>query len=58
MNPFGIIEDEILGKLSIEELVIGKKVHMIVNELLLDGSVVPLSDKNLLRDGLNIQRRK
>jgi len=51
MNSFGIIEDEILGKLSIEELVIGKKVHMIVNELLLDGSVVPLSDKNLLRDG-------
>ena len=41
MNSFGVVEDEILGKLPVKKLFIRKKAHMIVNELLLDGSVVP-----------------
>lgn len=43
MNSFGILEDKILGKFFIEELFIRKKMYMMVNELLLDGSVVPFN---------------
>jgi len=43
MNSFGILEDKILGKFFIEELFIRKKMYMMANELLLDGSVVPFN---------------
>jgi hypothetical protein len=41
MNSFGVVENEILGKLFVKELFVRKRAPMIVNELLLDGSVVP-----------------
>ena len=43
MDSFGVIEDEVLSKLCIEKLFIRKKAYMVVNELFLDGSVVPLN---------------
>jgi len=43
MNSFGIIEDKIFGKFLVKELFIRKKTYMVVNELFLDGSVVPFN---------------
>ncbi len=40
MNPFGIIEDEVICKLLIEKWLIVNKIEMVINELLLKGPII------------------
>ncbi len=43
MYPFSIIEDEIVGKLSVEEHLIIDGIEVVVNKLFLNRSIIPLN---------------